>query len=58
MPIDAKPTVPEWCTVSPDGNTCVFGRGHDLVMLPLESETDEEVMLTGDGVRGWGWGSP
>jgi dienelactone hydrolase len=56
--IEANPPVPEWCALSPDGSTCVFARGNNLYSAPLGGDEADEVQLTEDGVRGWGWGDP
>ena len=56
--IERKPAIPDWCALSPDGNTCVFARGHNLFASAPGGELDEEEQLTKDGVRGWGWGGP
>ncbi len=56
--IELEPPAPEWCSVSPDGSTCVFARGQNLYALPLIPAGAEEVQLTDDGVRGWSWGDP
>lgn len=53
-----KPEIPEWCTVSPDQSRCVFGRGNNLFVLPLDTAGAPEVQLTHDGERGWAWGDP
>ncbi len=57
-PVEVDPPGPEWCTLSPDGSTCVFARGHNLYAVPLGGEEALEVQLTKDGARGWGWGGP
>lgn len=56
--IEVESTEPEWCTLSPDGSTCVFARGHNLYAVSLGVEDAIEVQLTEDGARGWGWGAP
>jgi len=45
-----------WQNLSPDGKTCVYGRGHDLYLSKTDAPPEEESRLTTDGVEHFGWG--
>jgi dipeptidyl aminopeptidase/acylaminoacyl peptidase len=60
-----KPQRPRWASISPDGNTVVFGRHHNLFFMDKENyekslndpndKTIEEHQLTTDGVENYGY---
>ena len=60
-----KPQRPRWASISPDGNTIVFGRHHNLFTMDKENyekslenpddKTIEEYQLTTDGVENYGY---
>jgi dipeptidyl-peptidase-4 len=60
-----KPERPRWASISPDGNTVVFGRHHNLFYMDKENyekslhdpndKTIEEHQLTTDGVENYSY---
>jgi dipeptidyl aminopeptidase/acylaminoacyl peptidase len=60
-----KPHPPRWASISPDGNTIVFGRHHNLFYMDKENyekslidphdKTIQEHQLTTDGVEDYGY---